>query len=178
MKALCLSVALALFAAVPLFAQAPPHNDRQILPGKRVGLVSLDEPISNVEQDLGGPRARQTSDNKQWISWPADKHGGLISVVSRKPGDFGPRVGTIRVTSKKYFTPSGIYVGMGVERIQLIYSSAKVSPIGSTGKTLYDDVADGVAFEVSQGNELSPAHCTAIYVHKAGKALSTDEVEF
>ena len=152
-------------------------ND-SILPGKSIGDIYIDETSEEVLVKLGKPDSSEAGMNKillTWFSKPTMKNEDTIvnklaifATNKTQQSDGKYWVKKIRITSPLFKTAEKVGCGSTLAYIKLQYPILKKSVSEFTDEQgndieLYDDVKDGIAFEICNNK------CKAILVHASRK---------
>lgn len=139
----------------------------QIVPGERLGHITLGMNADSLETVLGYPDASDAAMGKAWLTWNGKNNPSVLNIYTAyKDTTLTQKtVQQIRTTSSFFKTPNGTHVGQSLAQIkQQFPAMAATSTYTEAGAayTLYDDVAAGIAFEVRAST------CTGILIHKKG----------
>ena len=165
----------------------PVPANRLIIPGKSIGLTSLDQKIEEATKHLGPPASEDAAmggkELEIWYSKPVI-HGTdtvinetdifFTSNMNEEGSDKTTRVRHIRISSGFFATMQHIHNGSSQDSIQKYFPGIKkiasyTSPKSKKQVTIYDDGKSGIAFEIDDKNI-----CVGITVHKPGdKAYET-----
>jgi len=146
-----------------------------IVPGKQVGKVALGMTTEKVISLIGKPDSGDAAMGKAlsfWISNSKRRSYHYLAIFSSLSRDEMPQhvVRQIQVTSPRFHTPANLSTG---DPIAAIRSKLSVLPVAyyltddQEKVYIFDDAANGIAFEVSAIDSL----CTAITVHEPGKTV-------
>jgi len=144
--------------------ELPPFD--LIIPGGAVGSISLQQNLAGSHpwqlKPLTGPNSEgDAAMGHVWNRFQAVGKGEIDIYTVRGANDSAATpealIDEIRVTSRTYATRQRVKVGSSQSRIRRAYRIKQVS--GAKGFNLYDDVADGIAFE------FKGRRCSAIIVH-------------
>ncbi len=153
---------------------------RLIVPGKSIGLSSLNEKENKLYKSLGKPGMEDAAmggkNLASWYSKPVIRSGDTVinetNIYFTTP-NFGmrnaePSAKVIRVTSSRFVTKQQVSVGSTLGQVRKYFPKIKkiasyVSPKTKQEVLIYDDLASGIAFEIDRQQ-----HCTGITVHKPG----------
>ena len=141
-----------------------------IVPGERLGHITLGLIADSIETILGTPDSSDAAMGKAWLTWRGKEKGASPSVLNLYTAykDTSMAVKTvqqIRTTSPFFKTFSNVHVGSSVTIVQQQFPAVIATATytqDSAAFTLYDDVAAGIAFEISN------AVCSGILIHKKG----------
>jgi len=102
---------------------------------------------------------------RQWNVYTVRDETGLITTIRQ-----------IEVNSPRFHTPQGIHCGDSLRKIHRYFPHAALIARGRAGKSteLYDDKAQGIAFEVEPTQPMSQERCTAILIHPKGKSATEE----
>lgn len=153
--------------------------DRIILPGEKVGHITIEANAADLDSILGAPDRSDAAMGKAWLTWMGkrDDHNNETqldiyttysdSTMSKKT------VQQIRTTSSYFSTVSGIHVYSDLEKIREAFPPIQKVATYREGERefqVYDDREGGIAFEiVTAGAE---DICTGIIVHLKGKPVT------
>jgi hypothetical protein len=159
----------------------PVPANRLIVPGKSIGLTSLDQKIEEATKHLGPPASEDAAMGGKeldiWYSKPVI-HGTdtvinetdifFTSNMNVEGSDQTTRVKHIRITSGFFATAQHIHNGSSHDSIQMNFPGIKkiavyISPKTKKQVTIYDDSKSGIAFEIDDQHK-----CVGITVHKPG----------
>jgi hypothetical protein len=142
-----------------------------IIPGKSIGKTAINADMENILKVFGPPDHGDAAMGKSWSTWVSKPATGetpyetnIYASRNMGVGNEASLVKQIRVTSPYFKTATGIQTGSLLELVSKQFPGIRiVSGAANTGKgsTLYDDVANGIAFEINKD-----AHCAAIIVHE------------
>lgn len=171
------SLAVAAPADSPVVAV--PAN-RLIVPGKGIGLTSINEPTETAMKNLGKPDEGDAAMGKSMNTWFSKNNPGYKTQVysSTQFGSNGdrPLVKSIRITNPFFQTANGLKPGSHYKDILasfngLLLSGSYKSPQGTV--KVYDDTRAGIAFEINEQNT-----CVGICVHEAGEEAFVQYLPF
>jgi len=164
--------AAALIAACALGLPAPGlHAGDLILPGDRIGALSLGTDLSALEDRMGGPAGRDASAPPyQAERWKADGHGGESGAVAANA--LGDDLVSCQVwtTSAKFSTAGGLHVGSTLGEIRRAFPKLRrITPDAESSRhgEIHDALEQGIAFEFPAGAAPSAAS-TRVIVHAPG----------
>ncbi len=154
-------------------AKAPPKPDSSylIVPGERIGQIRLGETAELVNSKLGQPDSGDAAMGKALNFWinPDEKkvrqYVAVYFVRHLEKGQEALRTEQVQVTSPAFKTSGSIGTGSNIADIRQKY---KLTPLAYYTNTkqqqvyIYDDVARGIAFEVT----LPDSTCTAVTIHR------------
>ena len=149
-------------------------KDRLIVPGKSVGLSSIDEKAESIGAKLGTPDEGDAAMGKAISTWRS-KTNKAHSTTIYFTTNFGDkeeakRVQQIRITSPYFSTKEKIAVGSSIDDVKRSFSSLIKTgfyPLPSDVKqsvNVFDDATAGIAFEIDPSNK-----CVGITIHKPGE---------
>lgn len=145
-----------------------------IIPGKRIGLINLNEDVEVVRQILGKPTTVDAAMGKSlqtWISKTADGKTQQISIFfSRNMGnaDEKSRAKQIRITEAAFKTKANYASTETLLRSNISETKKTVTytlPGSKNEFTIFDNIKTGIAFEFDP-----PGNVIAITVHEPDKA--------
>ncbi len=154
-----------------------------IVPGKSIGLTTINETAESIGQKLGTPDAGDAAMGKSISTW-FSKTNRLHSTTIYFTTNFGDsseakRVSQVRITSPYFSTRESLAVGSNFSSINKYFPSLKLSgnypvaPKSSTMIRVYDDVNGGIAFEINPENT-----CIGITIHKQGERAFQTYLDF
>lgn len=157
----------------------PPAPDTlyQIIPGQRIGQITVGETTQQVNLRLGQPDSGDAAMGKALAFWLSNAAGEprhyLAVYFTRSEGD-SPQMLTrqIHVTSPRFSTKNKLHTGSSLKSIRSAFPS--VQPIAyytnDSQKQVYifDARAEGIAFEIVTADST----CTAITVHEKGEDVT------
>lgn len=154
--------------------------DKLIIPGERIGKAVLNTNADSIEILFGKPDMSDAAMGKAWLTWygkKRDEHNNKTELdIYTAYKDTSMReksVQQIRTTSSYFNTDNNIHVYSSLNEIKKAYPQAhKIQQSAADAKkfVVYDDVQNGIAFEVVNTNEKKL--CTAIFVHLKGKKVT------
>ena len=158
----------------------PVSASRLIVPGKSIGLTSINQKIEEATKHLGPPTSEDAAmggkELDTWYSKPV-VHGTdtvinetdifFTSNINVEGSDGTTRVKHIRITSAFFATSQHIGKGSAMDSIQHYFPGVKKIASYTSPKTkqevlIYDDNRSGIAFEMENSK------CVAITVHRPG----------
>jgi hypothetical protein len=157
---------------------SPVHANRLIVPGKSIGLTSLDQKNAEALQHLGPPAMEDAGMGKEFATWYTI-HGkdtlnemNIFFVTNMGNTDEASRVKYIRVTSYFFATAEHIGTGSAFNAIKKYFPGIKsaahyTSPKTKKPVTIYEDEKAGISFEIDDKNI-----CVGITVQKPGEFAS------
>ena len=147
-------------------------DDMLIVPGKRIGAVTVGMSRAQAGKVLGAPSSsNDLSPHRVNVTWPLPGKGDIhVQFVDGKAA----RVGT---TAKEYATADGLAGGASVAKMRSLHPTAsetdyEIRRKGGVAAQCYDDVAAGIGFEFDKGPAQQEFVLRAIYVHAPGKAMA------
>lgn len=150
-----------------------------IVPGERIGKIEIGMSDRSLEPLLGKPDASDAAMGKAWLTWygkKPDEHNNKTQLnVYTSYRDTGMRdksVQQIRTTSSFFKATQDVHVYASLDNIRKVFSGIKkVQQSTSDEKrfTIYDDINNGIAFEIVDAN--GEKICRAIFVHIKGKGV-------
>jgi hypothetical protein len=152
-----------------------------IVPGKSIGLTSIDEKAKDVNERLGRADEGDAAMGKSINTWKSKdgQHSTTIYFTTNMGAtDEGPRARQIRITSPYFKTADGLGAGSSLSAVLKYFPAAKQTATyslpGNGGEVIiYDDIRNGIAFEIAGET------CIGIAIHKPGeKAFETYLVFF
>jgi hypothetical protein len=156
----------------------PVSASRLIIPGKSIGLTSIDQKYNLAMKHLGEPANTDAAMGGKvlatWYSKPVI-HGTdtminetEIFFTTQMGVETESRVRHIRITSGFFATANHIGTGSSLDSVQKYFPGMKKIATYTSPKTkktvmVYDDNHSGIAFEIEEENK-----CVGITVHKPG----------
>ena len=159
----------------------PVSASRLIIPGKSIGLTSINQKMEEAMKHLGPPASEDAAmggkELDTWYSKPV-VHGTdtvineteifFTSNMNEEGSDQTTRVKHIRITSGFFATAGHISTGSGLDSVQKYFPGMKKIASYTSPKTkktvqVYDENKAGIAFEIDDHNK-----CVGITVHKPG----------
>ena len=142
-----------------------------IVPGERLGHLTLGLNADSVEPLLGMPDASDAAMGKAWLTWKgkenSSKPSQLQIYTTYKDTSMSVKtVQQIRTTSPFFKTSTGLHVGSTLALLKATFPQLQKTgnyTEGGLRYQLYDAVAAGIAFEMKEGV------CTGILVHLKGR---------
>ena len=162
--------------------QKPIPSEQLILPGQRVGNVSINQNADSVFRALGKPDASDAAMGKSLATWYAghDTTGYQTQIFfSRQMGtaDEASRVKQIRITSPYFKTMDYMSTGMHLQTIESKkeFSLKKCAQYTNNGRQffIYDDTDAGITFEIDDKNV-----CSGIIIHEPHKDVMASYIAF
>lgn len=159
--------------AVLVADTTPVPANRLIIPGKSIGLTSIDQKNAEAMKHLGPPATKDAAMGKELATWYSI-HGkdtvsevNIFFITNMGADDEASRVNHIRVTSPFFMTALHIGTGSVQDSIKKYFPGIKKIAAYTSTQTksqvlVYDDNHSGVAFEIANGK------CVGITVHKPG----------
>ncbi|MEP6711343.1 MAG: hypothetical protein ABJA37_02950 [Ferruginibacter sp.] len=156
---------------------------RLLIPGKSIGLTTLNEKATLVNKRLGKADEGDAAMGKALLTWfskpsanakDSTKYSTTIYFVTNMGGpNEASRVKQIRITSPFFMTLNRIGVTSILDSVLHYFPSAKKTALyNAADKTpvyIYDDVATGITFEINSKNK-----CVGITIHEPNqKAFET-----
>lgn len=128
----------------------PSEYKYQIIPGKRLGTIVLNENATSVLDSLGKPESGDAAMGKAVSNWNENTENSLSIYTTTKMGveDFS-RIKAARTLSPKFQTQHSIGVNSTLEEIESNYKLNKVGYFTSKNNhyTLYS-TEEGIGFEI------------------------------
>ena len=142
-----------------------------IVPGERLGHLTLGLNADSVEPLLGMPDASDAAMGKAWLTWKGKENSSkptqLQIYTTYKDTSMSVKtVQQIRTTSPFFKTSTGLHVGSTLALLKATFPQLQKTGTYTEGGLhyqLYDAVAAGIAFEMKEGV------CTGILVHLKGR---------
>ncbi len=148
-----------------------------IVPGQRIGQISLGETAEMVNSKLGQPDSGDAAMGKAltfWINPDEKKVRQYVAVYFVRSTDGAAeamRAQQIQVSSPAFKTQHGLGTGSKLSNIRGKYKLQPMAYYTNEKQKqvyIYDDEDQGIAFEVTTPDSL----CTAITIHKAGESIT------
>jgi hypothetical protein len=154
-------------------------SNNTIVPGKNIGKIEIGMSDTTLEPLLGKPDASDAAMGKAWLTWygkKPDEHNNKTQLnVYTSYRDTTMRdksVQQIRTTSSFFKTAQGVHVYASLDDIKKVFPGIKrVQQSANDAKRfiMYDDVNNGIAFEIVNAN--GQQICRAIFIHVKGKGV-------
>ena len=150
-----------------------------IVPGERVGTVSLGTNAEELEKILGKPDSSDAAMGKAWITWNGkrDEHNNATKLnIYTTYNDRSMQQKTvqqIRTTSAFFSTNSGLRVYSSLDTIRKEFPHIKkLAHYPDEGRdiVIYDETQKGIAFEIAAAGPQQI--CTGIIIHEKGNAVT------
>lgn len=149
-------------------------SNHLIVPGKSIGLTSIDQKADEAMKHLGPPAMQDAAMGKELATWYSIRGKDTVSemniffVTNMGERDEAKRVNHIRITSSFFTTAMLVGTGSGMNTVRQNFPGIKkiasyTSPKTKNQVIIYDDNNSGIAFEIENGI------CTGITVHKSGE---------
>lgn len=162
-------------------ANVPIDDNRLIVPGERIGQTHIGESLEAVNKRLGPPDSSDAGMGHVWeyrhSSPSSAKRTNVIHELdiyaSFDEEATGHYVRQIRITSPWFVTQEGIRSGSSFDSITYVYPD--VQPVAEYDEgakhIVYDDLNEGIGFELLLDGNGNPNRCTGIIVHEPGRAI-------
>ncbi len=128
------------------------HYEDQIIPGKRLGNIVINENATAVLDSLGKPDSGDAAMGKAVSTWHENSEDSLSIYTTTQMGmeDFS-RVKAIRTLSPKYRTEKNLGVNSTLSEIEEYFTIKRIGDFTSDGKyyTLFA-TNEGIGFEISE----------------------------
>ena len=124
--------------------------ERQIIPGKRLGTILLDENATRVLDSLGEPDSDDAAMGKAVATWKNGDNSLLSIYTSTQMGveDFS-RIKAIRSLSKDFKTVDNLGVSSAIDQLKRYYRLDPAGKFTYNGKHYYLYTTNkGIAFEI------------------------------
>jgi hypothetical protein len=153
----------------------------QIIPGQRIGQITLGDSPGQVQANLGTPDAGNAAMGKSLSTWyskgsGANRHQVNVYTVREKTGTPEETVGVrqVRITSPVFkLANEGLKVGSTLPQIRNqfpeVTAIAYYAPKGKPAVYIYDATGQGIAFEIAGPDSV----CVGITIHPKN-ASATD----
>ncbi|AMM50531.1 hypothetical protein TH61_04175 [Rufibacter sp. DG15C] len=154
----------------------------QIIPGQRIGQISLGQSPEDLVKALGPPDSTDAAMGKALLTWfskssKAPRQEVTVYTVRENTGMANEQVGVrqVRITSPEFTIPDNyLKTGSSLPQIRKVYPSAKAVAYylvpGNDRVYVYDVQHQGIAFEVSGADSV----CVAITIHPKGKGVQEE----
>ncbi|TZF84829.1 hypothetical protein FW774_07575 [Pedobacter sp. BS3] len=144
-------------------------SDKLIIPGKKIGKITLGMDASGLEKLLGKPDLSDAAMGKAWLTWLSDssaRNPNELNIYTTYSDSTMSNkvVKQIRITSHDFTTPTGIHTGVQY-KLLTTYSLQKLATYQDIA--VYDDIKEGIAFETGQD---SIVH--SIIIHQPGTKVT------
>lgn len=153
-------------------------SDSMIIPGERLGKVRLGDEVSTLDI-LGPADESDAAMGKAWLTWKGkrDEHNNVtvlkIYTTYKDSRMMEKTIQQIRTTSSAFHTRGNNHVYSSLNTIRQEFPRLKKSATyKEEGRefTIYDDVDEGIAFEIVNAN--GQMICTGIIVHEKKKKVT------
>ncbi|MBB6612980.1 hypothetical protein H7F15_18205 [Pontibacter sp. Tf4] len=159
----------------PIVEKPTPDTTFLILPGQRIGQVSLGQTAEQVSNILGKPDSGDAAMGKALSYWfGKNRKNHVVAVYFSRSYTEGPEdnllVRQVRVNSSAFKTPESLGAGSPIATIRQHYTIAPIAYYQSGRQRIYifDDMAKGIAFETA----VSDSSCIAVTIHQAGEDVT------
>lgn len=159
----------------PIVEKATPDSTFLIIPGLRIGQVSLGQTAEQVSNKLGKPDSGDAAMGKALSYWfGKNRKSHVVAVYFSRSYTDGPEdnllVQQVRVNSPTFKTPENISAGSSIATIRRHYTIAPIAyyQAGQQRIYIFDDASKGIAFETA----VPDSSCIAVTVHKAGEDVT------
>lgn len=154
--------------------------DYRIVPGKSIGQTALGEDAETLSKTLGKPDFSDAAMGKAWLVWygkQRDEHNNRTELdvyVTYKDSNMTSKVvKEIRTTSSAFKVNDSVHVYASLSTLSNSFpniQSVQKYKDDQRDITIYDDVNNGIAFDVVQaGNQQI---CVGVIVHEPGKSVN------
>lgn len=157
-----------------------------ILPGERIGHVTIGENLLDVNADLGRPDSGDAATGHVWAYWFSKTSDDVLGVYATFDSNgTGHYVREIRITSPAFHLPSGISTGDSFSEAQRQFD--QITPVaeytsekGQGTVTVFDAIASGIAFEVAGGSasDRASGEIVAMVVHRPGHSITQEYIPY
>ncbi len=154
-------------------------SNNVVIPGKSIGKVEIGMIDTSLETLFGKPDLSDAAMGKAWLTWygkKPDEHNNKTQLdVYTAYKDTSMRdksVQQIRTTSSFFKTEQNVHVYSSLDDIQKAFPAIKKVPQSADDAKkfmVYDDVNNGIAFEIVDANDQQI--CRAIFIHVKGKGV-------
>lgn len=142
-----------------------------IMPGQGVGTIKLYTSLDSAKLILGNPDREDAAMGSAFVSWYGDhnkaSHSKFQIYGYNKAGKDDPTntcIKKIRITSPEFKTKEQVGAGSTLAEISKKYNvTPSPNPPFKDQNKLYDDLKDGIGFEIKPDNT-----CSAVVVHAPG----------
>lgn len=147
----------------------------RIVPGESIGDIHI---LHNTETlaSLGEPTTSDSAMGKSWLTW-AGKDGHELNIYTTyKDSEMKEKVvKLVRSSSPDFATDSGAGTGKDAAVIKAAFPDLKEAATytmkpGNGKVTIWDDAAQGIAFETAASN--GKESCIAVIIHEKGKKVT------
>jgi len=151
-----------------------PDTAAQIIPGKRIGHISIGEPMENLTTALGKPDSSDAGMGAEQLTWFSVGHRSGYRTDVYGHANFNGKDDNIRpvklisVSSPMFKTNEGFGVNGDYNTIKRRYALQHVATYTNTNTKLYDDIASGIALEIDKNDK-----CVAVLVHAPGDSVAS-----
>ena len=146
----------------------------QIIAGKRIGHISIGEPMEDLIAALGKPDSSDAGMGALQFTWYATDHKQGYRTDVYGHANFNGKDDNIRpvilisVNSPLFKTSEGFGAGTNYGTIKGQHTLTHVASYPATATNIFDDVAGGIAFEVDKNDK-----CVAVLVHAPGDSVAS-----
>lgn len=144
--------------------------EKQIIPGKRMGTILLDENATRVMDSLGQPDLGDAAMGKAVSTWKNDDNSVLTIYTSTQMGveDFS-RIKAIRSLSKDFKTVDNLGVSSAMDQLKRYYRLDPAGKFTYNGKHYYLYTTNkGIAFEIGMDQK-----CHGVLLYAQGNDPET-----
>ena len=156
------------------------QSDRAIIPGKRIGKTFLLEDAERLSKILGKPDYSDAAMGKAWLTWfgkKRDEHNNRtelnVYTTYKDTSMTSKVVKQIRTTSSWFVLKNNIHVYSDFSAVQNAFPGLEYSGKYRDGDReikLYDDIRQGIAFEIVTANRQQI--CIGIIIHEPGDPVT------
>lgn len=139
--------------------------ERQIIPGKRLGTIILDENATRILDSLGQPDSGDAAMGKAVSTWKNGDNSLLSIYTSTQMGveDFS-RIKAIRSLSKDFKTVDNLGISSAIDQLKRYYRLDAAGKFTENGKHYYLYTTNkGIAFEIGMDQK-----CHGILLYNQG----------
>jgi hypothetical protein len=139
--------------------------EKQIIPGKRIGNIILEENATAVLDSLGKPDSSDAAMGKAISTWNKGDSGLLTLITSTQMGveDFS-RIKAIRSLSKDFKTVDNLGISSSIAELKKYYRLDPVGKFTDNGKHYYlYTTPKGIAFEMGMNQK-----CNGVLLYSPG----------
>jgi hypothetical protein len=165
--------------SIALNAENNVEANKLIVPGESIGKAVLNMDATNLETEFGKPDMSDAAMGKAWLTWygKKDEHNNKnelnIYTTYKDTSMQEKTVQQIRTTSSFFSAENNVHVYSSLSEIKKAFPAIqKLNKLPDNNRNIfiYDDVHNGVAFEIADANDQKI--CIAIIVHIKGKKVS------
>jgi hypothetical protein len=160
----------------PLVDEPAPDTAFRIVPGQRVGQISLGETAEKITSTLGQPDSGDAAMGKALSFWYGKQNRkqhfvAVFFIRGSHNGQENMFARQIRVNSPSFKTIERIGIGNNISTIRQHHSLQPIAYYLNPQQQrtyIFDDTAAGIAFEITTPDST----CTAITIHQKGENVT------